>query len=139
MEENREEINRPTSPDAFSSAKAAKNEPSKKSARDIWEELAKLALLALVVVVPFRLYVAQPFIVDGASMDPTFKDGQYLVVDELSYHFRAPERGEVLIFKFPKDPSNNNHLTGTSKRTHFRRTLCKAHQSRLFQTNIERR
>ncbi len=65
----------------------------------------KLVLLSIIIVVPFRLYIAQPFIVDGASMDPTFKNGQYLVVDELSYHFREPERGEVLIFKYPKDPS----------------------------------
>ena len=69
-----------------------------------WKELLKLVLLALVIVVPFRLYVAQPFIVDGASMDPTFEDGEYLIVDELSYRFREPNRGEVLIFKYPKDP-----------------------------------
>lgn len=69
-----------------------------------WKELLKLVLFALVIVVPFRLYIAQPFIVDGASMDPTFKDGEYLIVDELSYHFRTPVRGEVLVFKYPKDP-----------------------------------
>jgi signal peptidase I, bacterial type len=69
-----------------------------------WKELVKLVLIAVVVVVPFRLFIAQPFIVDGASMDPTFKNGQYLVVDELSYHFNAPERGSVLIFKYPKNP-----------------------------------
>lgn len=68
-----------------------------------WKELLKLSLLALVVVVPFRLYIAQPFIVDGASMDPTFRSGQYLIVDELTYHFKSPERGSVLIFKYPLD------------------------------------
>jgi signal peptidase I len=80
-------------------------ETPEKNHTDFWKELAKLILLALVIVVPFRLYIAQPFIVDGASMDPTFRDGQYLVVDELSYHFRDPHRGEVMIFKYPKDPS----------------------------------
>lgn len=70
-----------------------------------WKELVKLVLLALVVVLPFRLYIAQPFIVDGASMDPTFKSGEYLIVDELTYHFKSPERGSVLIFKYPNDPS----------------------------------
>lgn len=70
-----------------------------------WKELVKLVVLAVIVVVPFRLYVAQPFIVDGASMDPTFKTGEYLIVDELTYHFNAPERGSILIFKYPKDPS----------------------------------
>ena len=70
-----------------------------------WKELFKLLLLAVFVVIPFRLYIAQPFIVDGASMDPTFKTGQYLIVDELTYHFTTPARGSVLIFKYPKDPS----------------------------------
>lgn len=95
MDETREEINNLTSPNA----------PREKKSSHFWKELVKLVILSLVIVVPFRLYIAQPFIVDGASMDPTFRDGQYLVVDELSYRFREPQRGEVLIFKYPKDPS----------------------------------
>jgi signal peptidase I len=69
-----------------------------------WKELVKLAVIAVVVVIPFRLFIAQPFVVDGASMDPTFADGEYLIVDELTYHFKSPERGSVLIFKYPIDP-----------------------------------
>lgn len=69
-----------------------------------WKELGKLLFLAVVIVVPFRLFIAQPFIVEGASMDPTFGSGEYLIVDELTYHFRAPERGSVLIFKYPRNP-----------------------------------
>jgi signal peptidase I len=67
-------------------------------------ELLKFALVAAAIVIPVRLYVAQPFIVSGASMDPTFETGQYLIVDELSYHFEEPKRGEVVIFHYPKDP-----------------------------------
>jgi len=70
-----------------------------------WPELIKLLLLAVFIVIPFRMFVAQPFIVDGASMDPTFKDKQYLIVDELTYRFAEPQRGSVLIFKYPNDPS----------------------------------
>ena len=77
----------------------------KKSSKEFWKELLKLLVLAAVIVIPFRLFVAQPFIVDGASMDPTFATGQYLIVDELSYHFSTPPRGSVLIFKYPKDES----------------------------------
>jgi signal peptidase I len=68
-------------------------------------ELLKFAILAIIIVVPVRLFVAQPFIVSGDSMDPTFATGQYLIVDELAYHFEAPERGDVIIFRYPKDPS----------------------------------
>ena len=68
-------------------------------------EVFKFAILALIIVVPFRLFIAQPFIVNGASMDPTFKTNQYLIVDQLSYHFEQPERGDVVVFRYPNDPS----------------------------------
>ncbi len=64
-----------------------------------WKETIQLILIAVIVVIPFRLYVAQPFVVDGSSMDPTFGDGQYLIVDELSYHFTKPERGAVVVLR----------------------------------------
>ncbi len=72
--------------------------------QNFWKELVRLVVIAVVIVVPFRLFIAQPFIVDGASMDPTFKNAEYLIVDELTYQFNTPERGSVLIFKYPKDP-----------------------------------
>jgi signal peptidase I len=68
-------------------------------------ELLKFAVIALVIVVPIRFFVAQPFIVSGASMDPTFATGQYLIVDELSYRLEPADRGDVIIFKYPKDPT----------------------------------
>ena len=70
-----------------------------------WKELIKFTFLAVVIVVPIRTFIAQPFIVSGASMDPTFWDGEYLIVDEISYRFEEPKRGEVVIFKYPKDQS----------------------------------
>lgn len=68
-------------------------------------ELFKFSLIALFIVLPIRLFVAQPFIVSGASMEPTFHTSEYLIVDQLTYHFEKPERGDVVIFKYPKDPS----------------------------------
>ena len=70
----------------------------------IWETV-KFAIFALVIVLPIRIYIAQPFIVSGSSMDPTFDNGHYLIVDQLSYRFEKPKRGEVIIFKYPNDPS----------------------------------
>src|SRR3989344_6320719 len=70
----------------------------------VWE-VTKMVVITLIIVVPIRTYVAQPFIVSGASMDPTFRDHEYLIVDELSYYLREPARGEVIIFRFPNDPS----------------------------------
>lgn len=68
-------------------------------------ETIRFVAITLIIVVPFRLYVAQPFIVSGDSMVPTFHNGEYLIVDELSYNLRNPERGEVIIFRYPKDTS----------------------------------
>ncbi len=70
-------------------------------------EIVKFVLLAIIIVIPFRLYVAQPFIVDGASMSPTFETGNYLIVDELSYHLKSPTRGSVLVFKYPLNPNKS--------------------------------
>lgn len=72
---------------------------------NFFTELLKFALLALVIVIPVRLFVAQPFIVSGESMVPTFLNGQYLIVDELTYHFEPPKRGDVIVFRYPRDTS----------------------------------
>ncbi|MEK7505968.1 MAG: signal peptidase I [Patescibacteria group bacterium] len=68
-------------------------------------EMAEFALLTLLVVLPIRFFVAEPFIVSGASMEPTFETGDYLIIDQLSYRFHEPERGDVVVFKYPKEPS----------------------------------
>ncbi len=62
-------------------------------------------VIALAITLPIKLYIAQPFVVSGESMVPTFGDGEYLIVDELSYRFREPARGEIVIFRYPKDHS----------------------------------
>lgn len=68
-------------------------------------EIVRFSLIAILIVFPIRLFVAQPFIVSGASMETTFHSGEYLIVDQLSYYFRQPARGEVIVFKYPRDPS----------------------------------
>lgn len=68
-------------------------------------EIVRFAIIALIIVVPIRMFIAQPFIVSGASMNNTFEDGQYLIVDQLTYHLESPQRGDVAIFKYPNDPS----------------------------------
>ena len=75
------------------------------SQNPFWQDFFKFIVIAVFVVVPIRAWVAQPFIVRGPSMEPTFEDTEYLIVDEFSYHFRAPERGEVIVFRYPEDPS----------------------------------
>ncbi len=68
-----------------------------------FKELLKFVFFILVVLVPLRFFVAQPFIVVGTSMEPNFSGGEYLIVDELSYHLHNPNRGDVVIFRPPLD------------------------------------
>jgi signal peptidase I len=76
---------------------------------DSWKGLLKdlftLALLIVVVVIPIRLFVMSPFVVDGESMSPTFENLDYLIIDEIVYDFKAPARGDVIVFRYPKNPS----------------------------------
>ena len=76
----------------------------KKALSFIWE-LVKIALIAFVIVAPIRYFLFQPFIVKGESMSPNFENGDYLIVDEISYRFSEPERGDVIVFNWPKDKS----------------------------------
>jgi len=66
-------------------------------------EIIKTAILALLIVLPIRYFLFQPFLVQGASMEPNFSSGDYLIVDEISYRFRMPQRGETIVFYYPKD------------------------------------
>ncbi len=66
-------------------------------------ELLRFTILVLIVVIPLRIFVAQPFIVNGQSMFPTFGNGDYLIVDEISYRYSEPNRGEVIVFRLPNN------------------------------------
>ncbi len=68
-------------------------------------EILTFIVLAVIIVVPIRYFIAQPFVVEGESMHPTFESGDYLIVDELSYRLGDPKRGDVVVFRYPADPS----------------------------------
>ncbi len=67
-------------------------------------ELVKIVVISLVIIIPIRYFLIQPFYVKGASMEPNFYDHEYLIVDEISYRFNSPERGDIIVFRYPKDP-----------------------------------
>lgn len=83
-------------------------------------EIVKVFILAVVIITPIRIFLFQPFFVQGASMEPNFEDGEYLIINELGYKktdiglgekkffsvepFKEIKRGEVIVFRYPKDP-----------------------------------
>ena len=66
-------------------------------------EIIEIVLVAVLVVFGVRSFLVQPFLVSGASMEPNFHGGDYILINELSYRFREPERGEVVVFRYPGD------------------------------------
>lgn len=74
-----------------------------KSNKESFFELIRFAIIAILIVIPIRVFIAQPFVVSGASMYPTFLNGEYLIVDEISYRINKIERYDVVIFRYPKD------------------------------------
>lgn len=62
---------------------------------------------AVVLAVLIMTFVARTFTVDGPSMMPTFQDGQRLLVDRLTYRFSDPQRGDVIVFRYPANPSQH--------------------------------
>ncbi len=60
---------------------------------------------AIILAALIQAFIIRPFIVSGTSMDPVIQNGQYLIIDEVTYHFHAPERGDVIVFKAPPEPT----------------------------------
>lgn len=75
-------------------------------------EIVKIAAIAFLIVAPIRYFLFQPFIVSGASMAPNFNTGDYLIIDEISYRFSEPQRGDVVVFNvsFIQEYSNQRFI-----------------------------
>ncbi|HCP08587.1 MAG TPA: signal peptidase I [Candidatus Moranbacteria bacterium] len=83
-------------------------------------EVVKVFLLAFLIIFPIRVFLFQPFFVQGASMEPTFENNEYLIINELGYKktearfggktfftvnpFKEIDRQEVIVFRYPKNP-----------------------------------
>lgn len=97
-----------------------------KNVKDVYQgvgsfviEIVKIFLLAFLIIVPIRIFLFQPFFVQGASMEPNFEDNEYLIITELGYKqtevkigsnkifkvnsFKDIERQTVLVFRYPND------------------------------------
>ena len=84
-----------------------KNDNSKiKESTQFTLEALKTIAIVILFVVAFRYFVVQPFYIIGNSMNPDFQQGEYLFIDEISYYFRTPARGEVVVFKHPESGCN---------------------------------
>lgn len=68
-------------------------------------EAFEIIIVAVASIFIIYGFIAQPFLVHGASMEPNFSNGDYLLVDEITYKFKSPARGEVIVFRNPRNES----------------------------------
>ncbi len=64
-------------------------------------------LIAVVLALFIRYFIVELYLVEGPSMRPTLVHSERLVVNKFIYYFRAPERGEIFVFRYPRDPSRD--------------------------------
>ncbi|CQR71432.1 Signal peptidase I T [Sporomusa ovata DSM 2662] len=64
-------------------------------------------IIAILLAFFIRYFIVELYMVEGPSMRPTLVDGERLVVNKFIYRFKTPERGEVLVFRYPRDPSRD--------------------------------
>ena len=76
-----------------------------KSSGNFAIEVIKIVVISLAIIIPIRYFLIQPFYVKGASMEPNFYDYEYLIIDEISYRFHEPARGEVVVLEDPRNPA----------------------------------
>jgi len=67
-------------------------------------ELVKIIVISLAIIFPIRYFLIQPFYVKGASMEPNFFDQEYLIINEIDYRFNEPKRGDIVVFRYPRNP-----------------------------------
>ena len=91
--------------DVLENDNVSSKDDNQENAPNLFAETIRLMIIALLIVLPIRIFIVAPFIVDGASMEPNYHNGEYLLVDEISYRFQQPQRGEVVVFRPPDAPN----------------------------------
>lgn len=73
-------------------------------------EVARGIIFIIAILIVIVAILGTIYIVDGASMEPSFNDGEYILVEKLSYWLSTPHRGDAVILKFPGDPENKKYI-----------------------------
>jgi signal peptidase I len=71
--------------------------------KSILREIVETVLLTLLIFLAIRTLI-QNFRIEGVSMEPNLHDGQYLIINKLAYYLHPPERGDIVVFHYPRNP-----------------------------------
>ena len=77
--------------------------PSSDSQKSSNVSLIGYTAVALGLALFIRFFIAAPYVVSGASMEPNFDNWHYLIVDRVSYDLGEPQRGDVIVFDLPQE------------------------------------
>lgn len=84
---------------------------SKEKENMSWQDEASDWLISIIIAAALafciRTFIFEPYLVEGKSMYPSFENHERLIVDKLSYFIGKPEKGEVVVFRFPKDQTRD--------------------------------
>ncbi len=80
-------------------------EIKRKSNARIFLENVIYIVIAILLALIVQKFIIRPFVVNGESMDPTLATGDYLLIDEVTYKLHEPQRGDVVVFKAPPEPT----------------------------------
>lgn len=72
-----------------------------------WKNWGEPIVIALILALFIRTFFVQAFKIPTGSMRPTFLENDRILVDKLTYRFRPPQRGDIIVFKYPQDPKKD--------------------------------
>jgi len=71
--------------------------------KSAFREYAEALIIAVVLALVIRQFVVQAFKIPSGSMMPTLLIGDHILVSKISYWFTDPHKGDIVVFRFPKD------------------------------------
>lgn len=90
-------------PDNAGVLNEVEDRPKKSTLREVIESLVIAVVLALII----RTFILQPFYIPTGSMEPNLMVQDHIIVNKIGYRFWEPQRGDIVVFRFPKDPSKD--------------------------------
>src|SRR3989338_7879692 len=75
--------------------------------RRVWKEWGEPFLIAALIAIFIRTFLVGPYKIPTGSMRMTLLEGDRIFVDKITYRFRPPKRGEIIVFKYPLEPKKD--------------------------------
>lgn len=78
-----------------------------KTKKSVIREMLESVVIAVLLAAVIRLFILEPFFIPSGSMEPNLMVGDRIIVSKVTYYIKDPAPGDIVVFKFPLDPSRN--------------------------------